>query len=320
MLECVDSYKYLGFVFHDIKGLHFGTEALTTIARKTLFAMRRRCALLVLRDPALQCKLFDTWVLPILSYGCEVWGVDAKRVAAETLHKGFLKSLLGVRKSVATHMVYAKLGRFPLQIHFWQRILRYHHRTIALDNVRLVELAIIALWCCFAIGQTAIKGSWQRCLGDFLHGHTGEQQLFHQFDVVFIIERAKHQHAFEYFTDTKLSTSSLSFFCRTLQPMYRYADYLSATKCMSNRRPVSRFRNGLRVDTCTDRWANNASTPSGRGSPWFASRLDVWRTSSTLSLICPAYSHVRAKHVDLYQHCCTVADLFCVNLMQEKRQ
>ncbi len=38
---------------------------------------------------------------------------------------------LGVRKSTANHMVLAELGRFPLQVHFWQQILRYHHRTIA---------------------------------------------------------------------------------------------------------------------------------------------------------------------------------------------
>ena len=72
--------------------------------------MRRRCALLGIRDLALQCKLFDTLVLPILSYGCEVWGVDAKcGAAAEAQHEGFMKSLMGdtVRKSVATHMVLA---------------------------------------------------------------------------------------------------------------------------------------------------------------------------------------------------------------------
>ena len=166
--------------------------------------MRRRCALLGIRDPALQCKLFDTLVLPILSYGCEVWGVDARcGAAAEPLHKGFMKSLLGVRKSVATHMVLAELGRFPLQIHFWLRILRYHHRTIALDNTRLVNLAMVDG---FAIGQTAVKDSWQHFLGDVLRSHTGQQQIFHQFDIAFIVERAKHQHAFEYFTDTKYST------------------------------------------------------------------------------------------------------------------
>ena len=35
----------------------------------------------------------------------------------------------------------AKFGRFPLQIHFWQQISRYH-RTAALDNTRLVKLAM----------------------------------------------------------------------------------------------------------------------------------------------------------------------------------
>ena len=76
--------------------------------------------------PALQCKLFDTLVLPILSYGCEVWGVDTNcGAAAEALHRDFLRRLLGVRKSTANHMVLAELGRFPLQVHFWQQILRY---------------------------------------------------------------------------------------------------------------------------------------------------------------------------------------------------
>ena len=155
VVERVDKYKNLGFVFHATKGLHFGTEALLAVARKALFAMRRCCTLLGIRDPALQCKLFDTLVLPILSYGCEVWGAGAKcGAAAEALHKGFMKSPLGVRKSVATHMVLAELGRFPLQIHFWLRILRYYHKTIALDNARLVKLAMVDG---FAVGQSAVK-------------------------------------------------------------------------------------------------------------------------------------------------------------------
>ena len=276
------------------------------VASKALFAMRRRCALLGIQDPALQCKLFDTLVLPILSYGCEVWGVDAKcGAAAEALHKGFLKSLLGVRKSIATHMVLAELGHFPLQIHFWQQILRYHHRTIALDNVRLVTLAMVDV---FVIDQAAIKGRWQHYLSDFLHSHTEEQQPFHQFDIAFIIEkRAKHQHAFEYFTEKEHST--LPFY-RTLQPLYIYADYLSAVKCVSNRRLVSRFKTGchcLQVDTY--RWAKDVDVSRG----CLVCRLDVWRSEQHFVFDCPAYSHIRAKHVGLFQHCSTVADCmsFC---------
>ena len=65
-------------------------------------------------------------------------------------------------------MILAALGHFPLQIHFWQQILRYHHRTIALDNVQLVKLAMVDG---FALNQTAVKDTWQRYLRGFLHGH-----------------------------------------------------------------------------------------------------------------------------------------------------
>ena len=89
--------------------------------------------------------LIDTLVLPILSYGCEVWGVDTKcGAAAEALHWAFLRRLLGV-KSTTKHMVLAELGR--LQIHFWQKILRYHHRTIASMYVLLSsQWSIALLW------------------------------------------------------------------------------------------------------------------------------------------------------------------------------
>jgi len=44
---------------------------------------------------------------------------------------------------VSGHLDSAELGRFPLQVHFWQQILRHHHRTIALDNVHLGQLAVV---------------------------------------------------------------------------------------------------------------------------------------------------------------------------------
>ncbi len=68
-----------------------------------------------------------------------------------------------------------------------------------------------------------------------LHGHLGQQQLFHNFDIASVIERAKHQHAFEYFAD--FQHSSLMLY-RTMQPEYKSAEYLSVVKCASNRRSL----------------------------------------------------------------------------------
>ena len=68
-----------------------------------------------------------------------------------------------------------------------------------------------------------------------------------------IVERGKHQHAFEYFTTTT-KYSTLKFY-GNLQPVDRYADCLSSIRCVSNRRLVRRFRTGcqgLQVDT--DGW------------------------------------------------------------------
>ena len=87
----------------------------------------------------------DTLVLPQPSYACEAWAVSSNvGEAAEVLHRGFLKQLLSVRISTTNQIVLAEFGRIPLQIHFWQQILRYHHRTVALDDTRHVELAMLS--------------------------------------------------------------------------------------------------------------------------------------------------------------------------------
>ncbi len=80
-------------------------------ARKAMFATWWQCALLGIKEPALQSKLFATLVLPILSCAVEVWGVKRSiGEAAEVLHKGFLKSLLGNWKSTANEGCTSRLG------------------------------------------------------------------------------------------------------------------------------------------------------------------------------------------------------------------
>ena len=254
VVERGESYKYLGFVFHATKNMSVGTSFLVAAARKAMFAMRRRCAEVGIRDPALQCKLFDTLVLPILSYGVEVWGVKPSLgEAAEALHRSFLKSLLGIRKSTSNEIVLAELGRYPLQIRFWQQILKYHQRTFGLDNTRLVSLAMMDGFT-FNDGIAGVdKGAeWHEQLNVFLMKHN--LSVFHKLDVETIIDRAKQQHVVQFSSN---STSSSLVVYRTLQPEYKYAEYLSSVRCFSNRRLLSRSRcvcHGLHVDT--GRWVD----------------------------------------------------------------
>jgi hypothetical protein len=65
-------------------------------------------------------KLFDAVVSPVLSYGCELW-VESDTAELEVIHKGFVKSVLGLNKSTGTHLVMAEVGRFPLDV-FWHKM------------------------------------------------------------------------------------------------------------------------------------------------------------------------------------------------------
>ena len=102
-------------------------------------------AFLHISDPKQRCKLFDSLVLPILSYACEVWAVDKKvGESAEQLHWQLLKHVLGVRGNTATLIVLAEFGRYPLHFHWWQQILRHHNRINNLpDDERLIQCAFV---------------------------------------------------------------------------------------------------------------------------------------------------------------------------------
>ena len=53
-------------------------------------------------------KLFDTMVLLILCYGCEVWGFHAA-LDVERVHLIFLKQILGVRTQTCNNAVYGEI-------------------------------------------------------------------------------------------------------------------------------------------------------------------------------------------------------------------
>ena len=302
-VEQVDSYNYLGFTFHAIKSLTYGAGQLVSAARKAVHAMRRRCAQLHITDPALLCKLFNSLVLPILSYACEVWAVDQKAsLAAEKLHGQFLKQLLHVRKSTASEIVLAEFGRYPLQIHFWQQVLRYHNRVLKLDNSRLVKIA-------FSEGAVFVDGrvlelraqGWRPNFTALLNTQPGDSSVFRSLDVTAIIERQKEAYLSAFLSNETLSTLVLY---RSLQPEYGHAHYLSAVQCFPNRRLMSRFRcgcQGLHIDT--GRFVN---TPRD-DRVCEVCKSECVENEHHFLFDCPAYAHIRYNHAKLFHGIQTVS-------------
>ena len=77
----------------------------------------------------LQLKRFDNKVLPILTLGSEVWGYESLDML-ERVHTGFLRRMSKCRKSTPKYMLYAELGRYPIEITIKQRMVSFWTRLI----------------------------------------------------------------------------------------------------------------------------------------------------------------------------------------------
>ena len=140
--------------------------------------------------------------------------------------------------------------------------------------------------------------------GSFLARHS--QQHLQRFDIVLVVERKALDHVKSFQDD---SHSSLVLY-RTLQPEYKYAQYLSEVKCLSCRRLLSRFRNGcrgLRVDT--GRWQKIHLDGKDRLCLVCRSTQHVEDEHHFL-FDCAVYSSLQAHHASLFQQTCSVSDVF----------
>ena len=64
----------------------------------------------------LQLQLFDHTMVPILLYGCEIWGFQNTNLI-ELVHNQFMRNIMKSRKSKPLYMLYAELGRVSVDQH-----------------------------------------------------------------------------------------------------------------------------------------------------------------------------------------------------------
>ena len=139
-LEVVDSVKYLGLTFSQLSKAHgFAccAEELAKAGRRALFAMRRRAWELGAAAVLHQSQLFDVFVKPVLSYGCEIWGVDVllqSDSAPERVHRWFCRRLQGLPQGASSAVAVTELGRLPLHVHWVQQLARFWNRMLELQG------------------------------------------------------------------------------------------------------------------------------------------------------------------------------------------
>ena len=134
-LEIVNAYKYLGTYFAPSGSFLTARKHIAAQAQKAMHLLNLRIHNLNL-PVDLQLKLFDHTVLPIMTYGCEVWGFENCEIL-ERIHNKFLRSILQVRQSTTIYMLYAELGRHPIEITIKTRMIAFWSRLISSKQSKL---------------------------------------------------------------------------------------------------------------------------------------------------------------------------------------
>ncbi len=136
-IKRVQTFKYLGILLETTLNMDMVVEHLVAGNRHLLFALNCHCAKLHIMDVQLRYDLFTTLVHSTTSYTCEVW-MDSKKIEAiEVMYRGFLKSLLEVRKTANMSIVLTEFGKFPFEHFAWEQTLMYYNRVniVTKDNI-----------------------------------------------------------------------------------------------------------------------------------------------------------------------------------------
>ncbi len=204
----------------------------------------------------IQMELFNTMVLPLLTYGSEVSRLYIVR-ELELLHLKFLKHLLFVHKNISNYTVYGELGAYPLSIHIKCRMLCYSSRMI---SGKQFKLCYVMYQCLFYLDRIGLYTSpWVAYVKKLLNDN-GMLEIWLAQNVPNLMwfkgaveRRLKDQWITMWYYN--LSTKSLCRNYRAFKCIYGLEEYLSKMP-KSSRILITRFRNSsnklpINVGRCT---------------------------------------------------------------------
>ena len=138
-------YKYLGIYFSTRLCFTAVFEDLANRARKGVIAIIRTLWTIGEHSPGTFFKMFDCQIMPVLTYGAELWGLTKNQEIIERIHLFAMKRFLGVHSKAPRHLIYGETGRFPLYVLTYIKCIKFWLRILKLDNDRLSKKAYAML-------------------------------------------------------------------------------------------------------------------------------------------------------------------------------
>ena len=177
-ISICDEYKYLGVMFTKTRSFYKAIKHNVEQAKKALHLLYKRINSLQIPID-LQLQIFDHTILPILLYGCEVWGFQNTDLI-EKVHNQFLRNITKTRKSTPLYMLYAELGRSPINLQIKKRMLGYWISILNGSDAKIVKKMYQILYNDFV--NRGINHKWIGKIRQILIS-VGKPDLLHQHNI-----------------------------------------------------------------------------------------------------------------------------------------
>ena len=96
-------------------------------------------------SPIVKYEFFEKMIIPILRYGCEVWGFH-QGPDVERVHLQFMKRIIVVKKSTQNDFVYGEFGKIPLINRRKVQILKYWLKIVQGEKPLYVNISYHVLY------------------------------------------------------------------------------------------------------------------------------------------------------------------------------
>ena len=121
ILEVVSDFLYLGIRLNYNNKMGVTQKDLFDRASRAMFSLLKKCKMKNLPIDVI-LDLFDKMIMPIVTYGCEMWGFGNNDIVKK-LQLKFYKIVLKLRKSTPSQMVFGEIGKYPIDVYIKNRIM-----------------------------------------------------------------------------------------------------------------------------------------------------------------------------------------------------
>ena len=165
-LEIVQEYKYLGILFRNNGSLKHAGEHLASRARKEVYSLTSKLPYCDNFSPKTWLKLYESTIVPILTYGSEIWMADFSmnldnldKLPFEKIQNMIFKNILGVHGKASNIAVHTELGAYPVCFKSYLLMFKFYKRLCKFesDNVCKNSLMRSAF-----IEDKSLKKSWTK--------------------------------------------------------------------------------------------------------------------------------------------------------------